>query len=580
MKKGFTLIIVLLFLTQAILLHYTAPGTSSDQTYTPILSTNYVWQKQPGYPSGTAYNQREWSSPLVVDGVVYVGATTTVNCYPFYITPPPGHDCEWWSDFYALNASDGAVIWDFKDDSLLIREFCAFADGLVFFSAAKDVNQFGDANSLLAFNATNGALVWNHTTQSFMSSPVVGNGIVYVTIGPNFNGALYAFDAANGNKLWDAPGYSATLPVIDEGIVYVGSMSNGPNANGEFIPSYAINALDAKNGRFLWNYSTNFWVSNPVVFEKIVFFSADNNIIALNAITGDKLWNCTITSDTNFHPECHLPSVKNGVVYVTSSIKGGVIALRAFDGVELWTHVGAFGNPVVIDKGVAYVNIKGYISSLNAYNGHKIWDSTLSSHNWNMIPSRIFAFDKNVMYYSFGYDLFSAVELPELTPQSNSPNTLYAFTDQGETIKISITGALTSSEITNAYLTTDQKSKSTYLYFNVDSAKPSKGFSNITLPKILIPDGTSPTIYVDDEKAENQGYTQDTTNYYVWYTTDLSRNQISIIFKVPQDLAFSFTDLIWIGTSILTISLIIIGLLVYLKKHQKQVNSNFSCKTN
>jgi len=192
-----------------------------------------------------------------------------------------------------------------------------------------------------------------------------------------------------------------------------------------------------------------------------------------------------------------------------------------------------------------------------------------------MIPSRIFAFDKNVMYYSFGYDLFSAVELPELTPQSNSPNTLYVFTDQGETIKISITGALTSSEITNAYLTTDQKSKSTYLYFNLDSAKPSTGFSNITLPKILIHDGTSPTIYVDDEKAENQGYTQDTDNYYVWYTTDLSRNQISIIFKVPQDLAFSFTDLIWVGTSILTISLIIIGLLVYLKKHQKQGNSNF-----
>lgn len=56
----------------------------------------------------------------------------------------------------------------------------------------------------------------------------------------------------------------------------------------------------------------------------------------------------------------------------------------------------------------------------------------------------------------------------------------------------------------------------------------------------------------------------------MWYTAALSSNQISIVFKGPQDLDFSLTDLIWIGTSILTISLIIMGLLVYLKKHQKQ----------
>ena len=33
-----------------------------------------------------------------------------------------------------------------------------------------------------------------------------------------------------------------------------------------------------------------------------------------------------------------------------------------------------------------------------------------------------------------------------------------------------------------------------------------------------------------DWSAQSQGYTQDTNNYYVWYTTHFSTHQISIIF--------------------------------------------------
>jgi hypothetical protein len=43
-----------------------------------------------------------------------------------------------------------------------------------------------------------------------------------------------------------------------------------------------------------------------------------------------------------------------------------------------------------------------------------------------------------------------------------------------------------------------------------------------------------PTIYIDGKIAENQGYTQDAANYYVWYTTDFSTHQISIAFTDAQ----------------------------------------------
>jgi hypothetical protein len=56
------------------------------------------------------------------------------------------------------------------------------------------------------------------------------------------------------------------------------------------------------------------------------------------------------------------------------------------------------------------------------------------------------------------------------------------------------------------------------------------GFGNLTIPKSALPYGATPTIYVDGQIAQNQGYTQDSGNYYVWYTTHFSTDQISIVF--------------------------------------------------
>jgi hypothetical protein len=59
------------------------------------------------------------------------------------------------------------------------------------------------------------------------------------------------------------------------------------------------------------------------------------------------------------------------------------------------------------------------------------------------------------------------------------------------------------------------------------------GFSNITIPKTSVTYGATSKIYIDNQLASNQGYTQDSKNYYVWYTTNFSSHQISIIFNMP-----------------------------------------------
>jgi hypothetical protein len=66
----------------------------------------------------------------------------------------------------------------------------------------------------------------------------------------------------------------------------------------------------------------------------------------------------------------------------------------------------------------------------------------------------------------------------------------------------------------------------------------------VTIPKSAVPYGTTPTIYIDNQPAQNQGYTQDSNNYYAWYTTHFSTHQISIVFttasssSLPQEVIY------------------------------------------
>jgi hypothetical protein len=74
----------------------------------------------------------------------------------------------------------------------------------------------------------------------------------------------------------------------------------------------------------------------------------------------------------------------------------------------------------------------------------------------------------------------------------------------------------------------------TAIRFTITGKAGTTGFINMTLPKSMIPIGTSPTVYIDGQQAQNQGYTQDANNYYVWFTTHFSTHKIEIVFATPS----------------------------------------------
>jgi hypothetical protein len=84
--------------------------------------------------------------------------------------------------------------------------------------------------------------------------------------------------------------------------------------------------------------------------------------------------------------------------------------------------------------------------------------------------------------------------------------------------------------MSNVIIATNQADSKTTIIFVVKGENGTTGFSNITIPINAVPFGTTPTVYIDNIVAQNQGSCQDNSNYYVWYTTHFSTHEISIMF--------------------------------------------------
>jgi hypothetical protein len=120
------------------------------------------------------------------------------------------------------------------------------------------------------------------------------------------------------------------------------------------------------------------------------------------------------------------------------------------------------------------------------------------------------------------------------SPTENpSPTIIPATTDNGATVNLEISGNITSSQISNLTITTNQSTASTAIDFTITGEKGNSGLGIITIPKSAIPFGTDPVIYIDNELASNSGFMQDEGNFYVWFATEFSTHQMTIQFVLP-----------------------------------------------
>jgi len=163
------------------------------------------------------------------------------------------------------------------------------------------------------------------------------------------------------------------------------------------------------------------------------------------------------------------------------------------------------------------------------------------------------------------------VQTPSQTP---TPTTVPATIDNGSKVNLAISGNITSSQMSNVTISTDQFDNTTTVSFTVTGESGTTGFSNITIPISAVPYGTTPVIYIDGQPAQNQGYTQDSSNYYVWYTTHFSTHQISIVFTTSSNNSTAQSNLLHeviygVGVAVAIGAIVLVGLYWYLGKEKK-----------
>jgi outer membrane protein assembly factor BamB len=197
------------------------------------------------------------SSPLVLDGLVYVG--------------------DWTGAVHALDARTGRRRWTYRTDGPVKGSVAAAGDRVV-------VGSYD--GRVYAFDARTGRLRWRASGQarlggagSFYSTPAAAYGRVYLG---STDGRVYSFGALSGKLRWShaTGGYVYSSPAVWQRLVLVGSY------DGSF------SALDAATGDLRWSFRANGPISGaPTVLAGIVYFSTlAQRTYALRAATGRLVW--------------------------------------------------------------------------------------------------------------------------------------------------------------------------------------------------------------------------------------------------------------------------------------------------
>ncbi len=243
-------------------------------------------------PSGPGYLM----SLTVVDGVVDVG---TMN-----------------SAVYALRASDGGLLWRYNTAGPVAGPNSPpiGVDGIVYVSADVDQGLGNVTGYVYALRASSGTLLWRYTTEGYVYSPTVANGVVYVSL---MAGSLAALRASDGKPQWRYAladtGFSG--PTIVDGVLYTVAFKYSPDTTAS-----------TPTGGYAQ------WVTAPLDWKIPFKQGGPSSLYALRASNGTVLWHYQTTGDKN--NGMGMLAVAEGLVYIDTTVgsKTDISALRASDG--------------------------------------------------------------------------------------------------------------------------------------------------------------------------------------------------------------------------------------------------------
>jgi outer membrane protein assembly factor BamB len=311
----------------------------------------------------------------------------------------------------AIDTRNGELVWSHETGgSRELNDYVAYAEGLVFASDFENIYAFGEDALKWKFNLIPYQDEYNSAPPL---RPSVYNNTIYTTI--NNAGQILAIDAKTGALKWIysfEPGqkppdkeywtfFDSTLPDVTKGIVvfiaqleYREKILECPTElvieyhleNGERVaiepetesPDAPIPdtrtftrvfALNESNGEEIWNYSINMDSGlsgrTPFIYNDLVYFGLDNEIVTCSLGTGRPIWSADISWP-------HIYAVSDGKLFASAG--SDVVALDVYDGSLVWKSQGSSG-PLSVYGGLVYVGISGNenLLVLDANTGEQVW---------------------------------------------------------------------------------------------------------------------------------------------------------------------------------------------------------------
>ncbi|MFF8461134.1 PQQ-binding-like beta-propeller repeat protein [Streptomyces albidoflavus] len=230
-----------------------------------------------------------------------------------------------------------------------------------------------DGPTLYALDAADGSDLWRMPTDAWVYSLKADRGTV---VTGTRGGGVQAWEAANGEKLWELTGAQTDFetpeagPVVHDGTVYVWQDAR-------------LRALEARTGQERWSYPIGDAASCGGVPVRLtqasdgyVYVAAGTRALAIDVLGGHVRWHfespAVFLSPPAFAPG---PAVTGGGVYLTDYL-GTVYALDATDGRDRWriaTEARSATEPVLVSVGHVHVGSGKGLYTLDAVTGTPKW---------------------------------------------------------------------------------------------------------------------------------------------------------------------------------------------------------------
>jgi outer membrane protein assembly factor BamB len=284
-----------------------------------------------------------------------------------------------------------------------------YRDGLIYVGLCLGVRR----NFVLVVDGETGKPVWKFESKEPLSSPILANGLVYLT---DMTGNIFALNPKTGKEELKLNlkgqeinvGYS---PAINSGVLFLTTWKGHILAvdlstqqtkwifkASETLSAPAfdknkqvfiggvkgfLRAIDIETGKENWNFKIKSEIEDVSVSEEIVYFkSSEGEIYAVSASSGQQKWVRKIGGKTRYlFPVMSVRTgsafaIHNKTIIFSGTEKNSyyLFALNAEDGVTKWqSKIDEPSRDPIIADGIIYLGTWGIFYAFDFNSGKQLW---------------------------------------------------------------------------------------------------------------------------------------------------------------------------------------------------------------